>query len=213
MSIERLTTAILLGALTGAVGCKVKDPPPITERFVDDFERSSIGGNYYPTGGNYQIVDGQLIAKDGFNHPLWLRKALPRDVAIEVDVWAETDVGDLKVELFGDGRSHAKNKGAYRATGYVAIFGGWNNSKSILARKNEHGKELVIDRTRRRVEKARTYHWKIVRQGGVVEWFIDGASFLRYEDPRPLEGPGHRYFAFNNWQSPSRFDNLSITPL
>jgi hypothetical protein len=37
--------------------------------------------------------------------------------------------------------------------------------------------------------------------------------FLTYEDKNPLVGEGHEYFGFNNWESDSWFDNLSITPL
>jgi hypothetical protein len=33
------------------------------------------------------------------------------------------------------------------------------------------------------------------------------------DDPAPLQGPGHRYFGFNNWQTPVRFDNLRIRAL
>lgn len=194
-------------------GCKVKDPPPITEEFLDDFERDSIGSNYYPTGGDYRIVDGVLHASDGYNHPLWLRKKLPRDARIELDVWAGTEHGDIKIELWGDGRSHARNKGAYTASGYVAIFGGWKNSKSILARQDEHGSELSVDKTRTRVEAERRYHWTLVRQGNTIEWSIDGKPFLTYEDDSPLEGDGHAYFAFANWELATRFDNLRITPL
>jgi len=29
----------------------------------------------------------------------------------------------------------------------------------------------------------------------------------------PLEGAGHEYFALNNWETDTWFDNLVITPL
>ena len=37
--------------------------------------------------------------------------------------------------------------------------------------------------------------------------------FLMLDDPSPLEGAGHEYFAFNNWETDTWFDNLTITPL
>jgi hypothetical protein len=197
-----------------AIGCKVEDPPPITGPFSDDFERSSIGGNYYKTGGGHTIREGALSSQGSYNHPLWLRKKLPRDVVVELDVWSNTSDGDIKVEIFGDGSSHARDKGQYTSTGYVLIMGGWNNSKSLLARGNEHGKELVERRTPR-VEPGKRYHWKIQRQGQRIDWWVDDMDtpFLSYEDRQPLEGPGHEYFGFNNWESDSWFDNLTITPL
>jgi hypothetical protein len=201
-------------AATFALGCKVKDPPPVTERWTDDFERRSLGGDYYKTGGGYRIVDGVLSTQDSYNHPLWLRKKLPRDVMIELDAWSESPAGDIKVEVFGDGTSRARDKGAYTASGYVLIMGGWNNSKSMLAKRNEHGRELV-ERVQPKVEIGKRYRWRIVREGNTIDWYVDDMEtpFLTYTDPRPLEGPGHEYFGFNNWESQVRFDNLVITPL
>ncbi|MEM9489204.1 MAG: hypothetical protein AAGC55_08665 [Myxococcota bacterium] len=199
---------------SAAGGCKVEDPPPITERWSDTFERKNIGGNYYKTGGGYKIVDGTLLTAGSKNHPLWLRKQLPRDVTVEFDCWSNTPDGDIKIEIFGDGQSYDKDGGRYRATGYVLVMGGWNNSKSILARQDEHGKDMVSRRAPK-VAIGQRYRWRIRRQDKRIDWWVDDMEtpFLSYEDPRPLAGAGHRYFGFNNWQSDARFDNLVITPL
>ena len=205
--------ALLAGA-TALGGCKVKDPPPITEAWSDDFERTSIGGNYYKTGGGHRIDGGALSTQGSYNHPLWLRKRLPRDVVIEFDAWSNTSVGDIKVEIFGDGKSYDPNGGQYTSTGYVLVMGGWSNSKSIIARGNEHGKNLV-KRHKPKVKPKHRYRWRIKRQGELLEWFVDDMEtpFLVYQDERPLSGSGHEYFGFNNWESDSWFDNLEITPL
>lgn len=212
----RLALALVVIA-TAATSCKVKDPPPVTEVWADDFTRSEVGRNYYPTSNNYKIKDGALSTQGGYNHPLWLRKKLPRDVQIEFDCWSNTKDGDIKVEVFGDGSFHAKNRGSYMATGYVLVMGGWKNRKSILARRNEHGaqgKDLVA-RTQPKVVTGKKYRWKIVRRGSRITWWVDDMNtpFLDFDDPNPLEGPGHEYFAFSNWESDSWFDNLKITPL
>lgn len=195
-------------------GCKVKDPPPITEHWTDDFERTSLGGNYYKTGGGHRIVDGALSTKGSYNHPLWLRKKLPRDVVIELDAWSSSADGDIKVEIFGDGVSYDPDRGQYTSSGYVLILGGWNNTKSMIARGNEHGKDLV-ERRDIRVKVGHRYHWKIQRKGKRIDWWVDDMEtpFLSFEDPNPLHSAGHEYFGFNNWHSDSWFDNLSITPL
>jgi hypothetical protein len=36
---------------------------------------------------------------------------------------------------------------------------------------------------------------------------------LEWDDPDPLAGPGHEFFAFNDWDVRVHFDNLVITPL
>ena len=211
-------TVAAIAAIAATVGCKVKDPPPIEGVWTDDFERGSIGGNYYKTGGGYRIHDGTLSAKGGadgsYNHPLWLRKKLPTDVMIELETWSNTPDGDIKVELFGDGMSHAQNKGQYTSSGYVFVMGGWDNSKSVLARGNEHGKDIK-QRTSPKVEVGKHYKWKIVRSGTKLDWYVDDMdrAFLSFEDKTPLEGVGHEYFGFNNWESDSHFDNLVVTPL
>jgi hypothetical protein len=194
--------------------CKVKDPPPITAPWTDNFERNTPGRNYYKTGPGYLVDDHELNCKGAHNHPLWLRKKLPHDVRIELDAWSNSPDGDIKVEVFGDGKSYDPDAGRYMATGYEVIFGGWHNFKSIIARLDEHGKDMV-ERAQPKVVPKQHYHWKIERQGSKMTWWIDDMQtpFLTYDDPHPLEGPGHEYFGFNNWEADTWFDNLVITPL
>src|SRR5215469_16912608 len=79
--------ALIVVPLVALAACKVKDPPPITDRWNDDFTRAGIGTDYYKTGPGYAVKDGALSARGAHNHPLWLRKKLTRDVRIEVDCW------------------------------------------------------------------------------------------------------------------------------
>jgi hypothetical protein len=196
------------------VACKVKDPPPIREKWTDTFERDSVGENYFPTGEGFEVRGGALSAHGAHNHPLWLRRKLPHDVAIDFDCWSNEPRGDLKIELFGDGHSYDPDAGRYTATGYELIFGGWHNSKSIIARLDEHGND-VVERREPKVVPKQHYHWRIERRGKTLTWFIDDLSkpFLKLEDAKPLDGTGHEYFGFNNWETDTWFDNLVITPL
>ena len=142
------------------------------------------------------------------NNPLWLEMRLPRDVAVEFDARSETATGnrpgDIKFEIFGDGREHA--------SGYVCIFGGWGNQISVIARRDEHGVDRK-ERRDRKVETMRTYHMRVERRGRILRWSIDGEPFLEYDDPRPLEGRGHDRFGFSGWEADVFFDNLRIEPM
>ena len=200
---------LLLAALTA---CKVKDPPPVTEEWKDTYDRAEIGGDYYKSGGGYEIVDGQLSARGAHNHPLWLRKRLPRDVRIELDAWSTEARGDIKLELFGDGESFDPDKGAYTSSGYVLIFGGWGNSLSVICRQDEHGAGRKAARADIRVEPGRNYHFTITRRGGALDWAIDGRPFLAWTDPEPLAGPGHEFLAVDDWEAELTFDNLQVRP-
>src|SRR5688572_23120049 len=101
------------------------------------------GADYSATADVYRISGGVPNGGPSYNHPLWLRRQIPRDAVIEFDCWSNSDAGDIQVEAWGDGETHAKNKGQYTSSGYVFVMGGWGNSKSILAEGNEHGKDLV----------------------------------------------------------------------
>lgn len=199
--------------LTWLLSCKVPDPPPVGDNpWEDRFERGEVGADYVATDGAYEVRGGALRVEKAYNHPLWLRKKLPAEAEIELDVRSMSTAGDIKVEIWGDGESKALDKGAYTSSGYVFIFGGWSNSRSILARQEEHGRNMVA-RSDPKVEPGRTYHWKIVKRAGHIEWSIDGQRFLAYDDPNPLAGPGHEYFGFNNWEAEVWFDNLVIKPI
>lgn len=194
--------------------CKVKDPPPIRDEWRDEFSRDSVGDNYWASGDGYSVRKGALNAKGAHNHPLWLRAKLPRDARVELEVWSTEKRGDIKIEMFGDGASYDHDGGAYMATGYELIFGGWYNSKSIIARLDEHGKD-VVQRVEPKVVPNQHYKWRIDRKANQLTWFIDDMTnpFLQLVDPRPLEGMGHEYLGFNNWETDTWFDNLVITPL
>jgi hypothetical protein len=192
-------------------GCTPQGDPGIGSVFADDFNRPQIGKEYQKTGGNWRIDRGQLHVRGAKNHPLWLLRTLPRDVRVEFDARSESPDGDIKIEIFGDGSSHATGS-RYEATSYVVIFGGWNNSMNAIARMDEHGADRVVGDARK-VEVGRTYHFRIERIGGTLTVWVDDHVLLQMEDSEPLGGRGHDHFGFNNWQSDLWFDNLRITPL
>jgi hypothetical protein len=190
-------------------GCRTRDEA-ITGSFVDSFERADLGPAWRDTGGAYRIVGGKLVARDAHNHPAWLRKRLPRDASIELDVRSNSDSGDIKIEIFGDGESFDPDRAGYMSTGYVLIFGGWHNSLSVICRNNEHDDGRKVTRSDQKVEVGRTYHFAVTRKDGRIDWRIDGTPFLSWTDPVPLFGTGHEYFAVDDWESEVLFDNLVI---
>jgi hypothetical protein len=176
--------------------------------FTDGFERREVGPDWWSTGGPWMIRRGELWGAGTRNNPLWLAMPLPRDVAVSFTARSETATGtrpgDIKLEIFGDGRA--------AASGYVLIFGGWGNSVSVIARRDEHGADRV-ERTDRRVEPGRTYRMRVERRGQVLRWFVDGEEFLVLDDPAPLSGPGHDRFAFSSWDADLFFDDLRVEPI
>jgi hypothetical protein len=191
--------------------CLPRGDPAVGDGFRDDFDRLELGTAYRDTGGGYHLSNGQLRVQGARNRPLWLRRTLPRDVRVEFDVRSESPQGDIKVELFGDGFSKATDV-SYTATSYVVIFGGWNNSKNVIARLDEHGSDRAEGK-KNPVVKGRTYHMKIERKGDTISAWADDQLLAQLKDKSPLAGTGHEYFAFNDWDAELWFDNLKITPL
>ena len=199
-------------ALTAPVACRSR-AVALAAPFEDSFEREGLGPDWLDTGGGYRVTGGKLLAHNAYNHPAWLKKRLPRNVAIDVDVQSNSPAGDIKVELFGDGHSFDPDRGGYVSTGYVLIFGGWHNSLSVICRNNEHDEGRKVTRTSPRVTVGQTYHFAITRRDGAIDWKLDGAPFLAWTDPEPLDGPDHGFFAVNDWEADVSFDNLSVRPL
>ena len=200
---------------TGFPPAAAAPPEPAAGPFSDDFDRAQLGPDWLATDpAVVSLQQGAALVQNAHNHPVWLRKPLPENVVIDLDVWTDSADGDMKVEVFGDGQSFFRGdpRAAYDATGYVLVMGGWKNTLSAIARQQEHASDRVT-RADPRVIPGKKYHWTIRRQGRVLSWLVDGQPFLTLDDPDPLRGPAHRYFALSGWESKVHFDNLTIRPL
>jgi len=179
--------------------------------FTDDFERAVVGEDWHPTGDGVRVQAGALVVEGLRNHPVWLKRPLPEAYRVEFTAWTDGDDGDIKVELSGDGVSAATSVN-YVSSGYVVVFGGWNNRVSVIARLDEHGRDrLEVDAPK--VEPGRRYRFSITRAGGELTWALDGSELARFDDPQPLAGPQHRHFAFGGWEAEVFFDDLRIYDL
>lgn len=196
--------------------------PLITSVFEDNFDRAELGSDWNALGPAWRIENGRLCGRGARNRGVWLTRRLPTNARIEFEAYAESPTGDLKVELWGDGQSGATGTSYTNATSYVVIFGGWKNSKHVLARLDEHGDdrlELDIDpksddERERPVSPGQAYHFKIERADGkTIVWSINGAVYFELADKEPLVGVGHEHFGMNDWEAPVCFDNLKVTPL
>ncbi|MDQ3262041.1 MAG: hypothetical protein M3Y59_00040 [Myxococcota bacterium] len=220
---------LLRGEQPAGVGLPYSDP------FNDG---SLLHQNYWSSGGDWRVMDGQLVSPGVKNNPLWLKARLPQNSAVEFDARSTGNEGDIKVEIYGDGLNHQ--------SGYVLIHGGWNNRVSIIARLDEHGPSLtalqqlarkrgaelgiqsgnLVDTgvfrrdTRMRVEanpfpvtQNKVYRWRIERRGSLLRWLIDGQLFMEFDDPFPLAGEGHDRFGFSSWDATLIFDNLKAEAL
>lgn len=196
--------------------------PRITDTFEDTFDREELGPDWSALSPVWRIERGKLCGQNARNRGVWLRRRLPDNARIEVDAESASEDGDIKLEVWGDGRSGATGAAYDDATSYLVILGGWKNTKHVLARLDEHGddrKVLVVDpddddARLAPVTPEQVYRLRIERRDGkTIRWAVNGVSYLEYEDPAPLAGPGHEHLGFNDWVAAVCFDNLRITPL
>lgn len=114
----------LHAALRGAAPVAVAVP------YEDRFDRATLGEAWWSNGGHWRLVGGQVYSPGVGNNPLWLKARLPPDVRVEFDVRSEGPDGDIKWEMYGDGRTHS--------TGYLFLFGAWHNRESRICKLDEH---------------------------------------------------------------------------
>ncbi len=175
---------------------------PLQETF--DGASGPPPARWWSGGSSWRLLDGRLHAAAARNNPLWLDAALPRDVRISFTAMALGAHGDVKVELFGNGRDHA--------SGYVLVLGGWKNTVTVLARLDEHGLDRLETATPL-AQQGVAQRWELTARGARLTWRLDGETVLELEDPAPLRGPGHDRFAFSGWESDVLFDDLLIEAL
>jgi hypothetical protein len=210
----------------------VSSSPPVSmapleagaaEASASSANASTLGPGWAQAGTDvWRIENGRLCGSNAHNHGVWLQRTLPVNARIEFDAISDDLVGDLKSEVWGDGRSSATGISYTNATSYLTIFGGWKNTIHALARLNEHGtdrKEIKVDKTsddprEQPVTAGQVYHFKVERTDGkTVRWSVNGLEYLTFPDQQPLAGLGHDHFGFNDWETKVCFDNVKVTPL
>ena len=176
--------------------------------FEDHFDRAELGEDWLVKQPGEWLIDAGVVRAirvekdDERNQGLWLLKPLPDKARIEFDSRSLSAAGDCKCEVFGDAPKHE--------SGYSVIFGGWNNTLNVIARRGEHETSRVVQREHQKVESNRLYHWMIVRTDNVVRWYLDGKFIVAYDDADPVKG---HQFGWNNWATDVRFDDLRIFAL
>jgi len=176
--------------------------------FEDNFDGPGLSDKWsVKLPGEWTVTAGELKANrvevyDDRNRGVWLNVPLPEKTRVEFTARSLSKDGDTKCEVFATEQKHE--------AGYSIIYGGWGNTINTICRLGEHEPRRVVQVPHQRVERAKSYKWTIVRTDNAVRWYLDGKFMIAYDDAKPVKG---KWFAFNNWLSDIRFDNVKIWKL
>jgi hypothetical protein len=194
----------------------------LTEEYNEHFDGKILSSDWWPTSSVWRIENGRLCGHRAHNHPVWLQRRLPKNARITFTAESDSSDGDLKAEIWGDGRSEATALSYTNATSYLFILGGWKNKFHVLARIDEHAPDRIqrsvtpnsVDPRDRPVLPGAQYRFSIDRNDGrTVHWSVNGLEMASLVDPKPLLGLGHEHLGFNDWEVNACFDDLKIVPL
>ena len=131
---------------------------------------------------------------------VWHKQRFAGDLVVEfyAGIKMDSDRGDayqyaadINLTLCGDGRD--------LTSGYSFLFGGWDNSRTAIVRRDK-----IVAQTTKYViprEKSIHRHWfhiRVVKRGGTLEYSIDGKQVLAYTDPDPLPDGQLALWTYNN---------------
>ena len=192
--------------------CRAK-VPAIDAPFTDDFERAELGADWNATSDAYRIADGKLTVSNAHNHPAWLRAPAAPRRRRRGRRPVEEPRGRHQARAVRRRRIVRSRQGALHLVGLRADLRrleqlAVGHLPAGGARRRPQGRRAATPASSR----TGRYHFTITRQGGALDWTIDGRPFLAWTDPEPLAGAGHEYLAVDDWEATLTFDNLQIRP-
>jgi rhamnogalacturonan endolyase len=198
--------------------------------FADDFTKpldaSVWVAEIEPKSGAVSTVytrGGALVLDTRGGVTVWLNKILKGDLQIEFDRKVLVDTGrndrlsDMNVFWMAMDPANANlftrhgRFGSYDSLQLYYVGMGGNTNKTTRFRKYyEGGNKPVVKEYLDRghlLEANKTYHVRIVVDGGVTSYWVDGDCYFSYADPAPLtEG----YFGFRSTWSRQEIQHFKV---
>ncbi|MEU0264499.1 alpha-L-arabinofuranosidase C-terminal domain-containing protein [Nocardioides sp. NPDC006303] len=154
--------------------------PDGTELFADDFEDGNAEGwSPLANRGSWSVVDGAYTQTD----------AAAQDTLVK---GSDITASDYDINL--------KAKKLSGAEGFLVAFGvkdsgnlywwnigGWNNTRTVVEKATNGGKETLVAREGHSIETGRTYDVRIQVRGTHVRLFLDGQLFQEFDDDQVTE--------------------------
>jgi alpha-L-arabinofuranosidase len=173
-----------IGLSTWATAAKYDDvkvtAPDGSVLFSDDFtDGNADGWTSLTNRGSWSVQDGAYVQSD----------AAAQDTLVRA---ANIDASDYDLHLKATKTSGAegfliafgvKDSGNF----YWWNLGGWNNTRSVVEKASNGGKETLVAREGHSIETGRTYDVHVEVRGTHVRLFLDGVLFQEFTDDKVTE--------------------------
>ncbi|MFE6646264.1 alpha-L-arabinofuranosidase C-terminal domain-containing protein [Nocardioides sp. NPDC057772] len=154
--------------------------PDGTALFADDFaDGDAEGWSSLANRGSWSVVDGAYTQTD----------ATAQDTLVKA---ADITASDYDLEL--KAKKLSGSEGFLIAFGvkdsgnfYWWNIGGWNNTRTVVEKAINGGKQTLVAREGHSVETGRTYDVRIEVRGTRVRLFLDGQLFQEFDDDQVTE--------------------------
>lgn len=169
---------------------------------------------------------------EGGSGTIWCKTPHPSDFTLEYDarvLSSSTHVNNINLFFSfsvpgGQGlyetrasRASGRYKLYHELNGYIITYlndadaeGGRHPDGSTKARhrlRREPGFELLTERFERHCQAGITYHFRVVKRGGLITFEVDGEKRIEFTDPQPWGG-GH--LGLRTFRSLLWWDNLKL---
>lgn len=186
-----------------AAGGIILDPGQLTVRspHVYDYTFSTAPVDWRVASGSWDITSRWICTPKwswfgGVSHEaamVWSKRQFRGDQVIDLHSAVMMDYGvGSGYRRFGDMNLSFCADGSNLGSGYTLMYGGFNNARTCLWRRDKVVAERA-DRpypTRKGGAHKNWYNLRAEKLGGRVRFYLNQELILEYEDPEPLEG-GH----------------------
>jgi hypothetical protein len=209
--------------------------PPLEVPFTDNFEDPTLSA-WAGDSSAFRSERAGMVIESAEGRAVWLRRRLPRDVAIEFDLVTPPDREAGGIEFYL--HAPATNQ---RTGGYVFLLGGYSNHWSVLGRQSDdrappnssisfppnssweshpRGFRMMCGEDRYLldenhavlpvVDRGKTYRMRIGRSDRRLLWEIDGAPYLSMYDITPIYDHRAALFGFGGVRASYRIEHFTI---
>ena len=183
---------------------------------------SEGGEKIWAENGRIFIKADNPAVPGGAVATVWFRQPHPADFQLDVDAhvisstiganninlfFCYTDPAGRPLEETRETRRNAEYDLYHKLNGYIVTFLNDAGTARVRMRRNP-GFQLMNEVHRGQCRAGETYHLRVVKRGGAIEFWVDGEKMLEGRDPQPL---GEGLLGLRTYRTYLWWDNLKVS--